>query len=573
MKKLLLISALAILGGNTVQAQCPTGEVPVTVSIWTDAYGTETTWTLVSAGNTLASGGPYADQTSAGAFAQTPVTVCVTLGASVVFTITDAYGDGMCCAYGEGHYDVSMNGCTTVASGGEFTTSASTTFTTTPQIPLDLEMISVNLTDVALGGSPVNISGQIKNSGATNITSYDLNYSVDGSALVTQSMTNTIPSCGTYDFTHNTPWSGDAGYHTVVISVSNVNGTTDGMPSNDSKTITTSMATQTVSRVATVEEFGSSTCPPCFPFAENFTPAVDAFNTNEPGSNVVTVEYHMNWPSPGNDRSYNPDGTTRRGYYGVNGIPSPWIDGREMGGYTTAEITGDINTALNVPAFMDLDVSYTLSGTAITVTSVVTPHFDVPSGYKLYVAVTENLYTGTTTVSGYNPYDFHDTMRKMLPNGNGTTLGAFVDGVPQTYTHNYTLTEGNPQQGNYNLWGTVDGISVVAFVQKTATDQIFQGAIATLSSGVTDLGRDNSLVSVWPNPTSGTVNLRYGKTTNSPVQVEVYNVLGDRVMDTQRSFTTGQTQLLDLTNLDNGMYLLSVTADGVRSTSRVTVNK
>jgi hypothetical protein len=164
-------------------------------------------------------------------------------------------------------------------------------------------------------------------------------------------------------------------------------------------------------------------------------------------------------------------------------------------------------------------------------------------------------------------------MRKMLPNGNGTTLGAFVDGVPQTYTHSYTLTEGNPQQGNYNLWGTVDGISVVAFVQKTATDQIFQGAIATLSSGVTDLGRDNSLVSVWPNPTSGTVNLRYGKTTNSPVQVEVYNVLGDRVMDTQRSFTTGQTQLLDLTNLDNGMYLLSVTADGVRSTSRVTVNK
>ena len=56
--------------------------------------------------------------------------------------------------------------------------------------------------------------------------------------------------------------------------------------------------------------------------------------------------------------------------------------------------------------------------------------------------------------------------------------------------------------------------------------------------------------------------------TNSLVQVEVYNVLGDRVMDTQRSFTTGQTQLLDLTNLDNGMYLLSVTADGVRSTNR-----
>lgn len=572
MKKLLLISALGILGGNTAMAQCPSGQIPVTVSIWTDAYGTETSWTLVSSGVTLASGGPFSNHSQAGSYAEPPVTVCVTLGASVVFTINDGYGDGICCSYGDGHYEVKMNGCTTVASGSEFTTSQSTTFTAANPANLDLALLSVDLSDVAISGN-TNITGLIRNYGGTDITSYDLNYTVDGGAPVTQTMSNTIPVCGSYDFTHGTPWSGEVGYHTIVVYVSNVNGATDDVPSNDSKSTTISMATQTVSRVTTVEEFGSSTCPPCFPFADNFTPAVVSFNTNTPGSSVATLEYHMNWPSPGNDRSYNPDGVSRRTYYGVTGIPSPWIDGREMGGYTTAQITGDINNALNVSAYMDLDVSYSLNGTAITVNSVVTPYFDVPSGYKLYVAVTEDHYNGSTTVSGYNPYDFHYTMRKMLPNGNGTTLGAFQAGVPQTFTHSYTLTEGNPQQGNYNLWGTVDGITVVAFVQKSATHQIFQGAIANLATGITELGRDNSLLSVWPNPTPGTVNLRYGKTTNEPVQVEVYNVLGERVTDVQRSFTTGQSQLLDLTTLENGIYLLSVTSEGVRSTSRVTVSK
>lgn len=573
MKKFLLISALAILGGNMAMAQCPSGQVPVTVSIWTDAYGTETSWTLVSAGVTLASGGPYTDHSSAGSFAQTPVTVCIPVGTSVVFTITDAYGDGMCCAYGDGHYEVSMNGCTTVASGAEYTTSQSTTFTAANPVPLDLALLSVNLSDVALAGN-TNISGQIKNYGATDITSYDLNYTVDGGAPVTQTMSNTIPSCGSYDFTHGTPWSGDAGYHTIVVYVSNVNGATDDVPSNDSKTVTISMATQTVSRVTTVEEFGSSTCPPCFPFADNFTPALESFNSNTPGSNVATVEYHMNWPSPGNDRSYNPDGNTRRGYYGVNGIPSPWVDGHEMTGYSTASLTTELNGAMAVPAYITLDVTNSFVGNVITVNAVVTPHFDVPSGYKLYIAVTEDFYTGTTTVSGYNPYDFHYSMRKMLPNGNGTTLAAFVSGQPQTITQSYTLVSGNPQQGNYELWGDLNGVTVVAFVQKTATHDIFQGAIATLSTGVKDPGLDNSLLGVWPNPTTGMVSLRYGKALSNTAHVEVYNVLGERVMDLNRAFTTtGQIQTLDMSGLENGMYMISLTADGIRSTSRVTLNK
>merc|ERR1712083_960967 len=44
------------------------------------------------------------------------------------FTITDAYGDGICCSYGSGGYVIKVDG-TEVVSGGEFGDSETETFT------------------------------------------------------------------------------------------------------------------------------------------------------------------------------------------------------------------------------------------------------------------------------------------------------------------------------------------------------------------------------------------------------------------------------------------------------------
>src|SRR5690606_31831634 len=122
-----------------------------------------------------------------------------------------------------------------------------------------------------------------------------------------------------------------------------------------------------------------------------------------------------------------------------------------------------------------------LSGNDVAVTANVTPHFDAPAGYKLYIAITEDHYVDPASTTSQS--NFHYSMRKMLPNGNGTSLAAFVADQTQTVTQNYTLVLGNPQQGNYNLWGDVDGITIVAFVQKTSTKEIYQGAIASMATG------------------------------------------------------------------------------------------
>ena len=86
----------------------------VVVSILTDNYPGETTWTLTDLdGAVVASGGPYPDVATS-----YEESICVGDGC-YAFTINDSFGDGICCAFGEGSYTVSSDGVV-LASGGEF---------------------------------------------------------------------------------------------------------------------------------------------------------------------------------------------------------------------------------------------------------------------------------------------------------------------------------------------------------------------------------------------------------------------------------------------------------------------
>ena len=96
----------------------------ITVNISTDYYASETSWAIKSStGATVAQGGGnWNDMTTgqAGFTVQAPQLVTLNPSQCYTFEITDSYGDGICCAYGDGAYSlVDANG-TTIASGGEF---------------------------------------------------------------------------------------------------------------------------------------------------------------------------------------------------------------------------------------------------------------------------------------------------------------------------------------------------------------------------------------------------------------------------------------------------------------------
>jgi len=104
----------------------------VTVNITTDAYASETSWTIKNAsGTTVASGGGnWQDLAAVGQTVQTPVQVTLSANMCYDFEILDAFGDGICCQYGNGAYSVVDAAGTTLLSGAQFGDSEKKPFKT-----------------------------------------------------------------------------------------------------------------------------------------------------------------------------------------------------------------------------------------------------------------------------------------------------------------------------------------------------------------------------------------------------------------------------------------------------------
>merc|ERR1712241_1057268 len=97
------------------------GKTKVDVEIAIDNYGDETTYDIKDASDNIVMQGSGWPANSVNSFWK-----CFSSG-SYKFTITDAYGDGICCSYGNGGYSVKVNDVE-VASGGAFGSKEEKTF-------------------------------------------------------------------------------------------------------------------------------------------------------------------------------------------------------------------------------------------------------------------------------------------------------------------------------------------------------------------------------------------------------------------------------------------------------------
>ncbi len=121
-------------GNNQATASAVFGTIQVTLNLTLDRYGNETTWQVSNGSIVIASGGPYTQAASNGAYPQAPITICVPAGCHDL-VITDSYGDGLCCQYGNGSYTLTDDQATVLASGGTFATTSATNFCVTAAVP------------------------------------------------------------------------------------------------------------------------------------------------------------------------------------------------------------------------------------------------------------------------------------------------------------------------------------------------------------------------------------------------------------------------------------------------------
>lgn len=94
----------------------------------TDRWSSETTWEFAnSSGTILYSGGPYGGTGAPGSEETINETFDVVANECYTFTINDSYGDGICCAYGNGSYQLTTSdGTIIINSNGQFGGSEST---------------------------------------------------------------------------------------------------------------------------------------------------------------------------------------------------------------------------------------------------------------------------------------------------------------------------------------------------------------------------------------------------------------------------------------------------------------
>jgi len=100
------------------------------VYIFQDMYGEQITWDVInSAGETVASGGPYTHLAGAGTQAQVANITGVSSDECYLFRIFDSGKNGICCDYGEGYYYIKdANGNKIIEGDGNFGAMATEMF-------------------------------------------------------------------------------------------------------------------------------------------------------------------------------------------------------------------------------------------------------------------------------------------------------------------------------------------------------------------------------------------------------------------------------------------------------------
>ncbi len=411
----------------------------------------------------------------------------------------------------------------------------------------DLALESIDIDAFAEAGD-VEVKCTVKNAGLNNATSFDLNYQVDGGDIVTDNITGVdLQTTVGYNHTFSTPYMGIPGDYSLEVWVSNFNGTgDDNDTSNDSQTMSLSIATETRQNLPLFESFTSSTCGPCAPFNTNVFNPFHEDNYND----MTVLKYQMSWPGSG-DPYYTEEGGVRRFYYGISAVPNLFT-----GGNPTSTNAGAVNNAFEYenerPAFFEMTSTLTVNGDMVDVSVEIMPFISVDM--KVHIAVVEKITTENTASNGET--QFENVMLKMLPDAIGTTV-SFEAGVSTTLNESHDMSTTFVEE--------MSDLMVIAFVQddnnKVIMQSTFNEHIPTL--GVTNNTLEN--ISIFPNPSNGYLNFN----SNEDLNVVIYDVLGKEVF----SSLVNQNEEINISHLSNGMYIVNL-SDGTNvSSKKLIVNK
>jgi hypothetical protein len=465
--------------------------------------------------------------------------------------------------------------------------------------------------------TPNTITGTIRNLGSETVTSVDVNYTVDGGAAVTATVSGlNIASGASATYSHPTAWTPTMfNTYTIETEVTMVNGNMDSNTGDNLSSINILAHPPAVPRTPLLEAFTSSTCGPCAPGNINVNNVLSNFQ-----GEYSKVNYQMSWPGTG-DPYYTLEGGDRRTYYGVNSVPNIITDGAN-GLNSNSYTANDFTSAQVQPAFITMEaeaevhneLTYEIingqlevveSKWVLNASSWYTPLINLPSNLVAHHAINEKLTFENIKSNGET--QFEHVMKKMMPSAAGQTQSAVSanDTVMLTNTHefvgDYRLSNDAGDPIVHSIEHSIEEFSdleIVFWIQTPATGEIWQSyhqdvVVGEEVSNLTTIeengemiyvldgdtfemfggvvvplgikGNNEPTVKVYPNPAK---DVLYIAGTEGMANVTFFDVQGRAVKQ-----VSTQSNTLQLSDLPAGMYIVRIENNDIVKNVRVSVTK
>ncbi|UPT68825.1 MAG: T9SS type A sorting domain-containing protein [Sphingobacteriales bacterium JAD_PAG50586_3] len=202
-----------------------------TVNITGDDYAEETSLYIISlqTGDTLLA----VDTGMVESNATVNFSACLPDGCYKL-VVNDVYGDGMCCEYGEGSYELLNPLSAVITAGGQFGLTESYYFCTTPAVN-NAALVSLAEPIGEYCSNKIDPTFTVENQGTAPITQLTIKYKVDNGTLQTYAWTGTL-AAGQSTVITLPQITVTAGNHVFLVYSILPNGVADELPQNDTLT-------------------------------------------------------------------------------------------------------------------------------------------------------------------------------------------------------------------------------------------------------------------------------------------------------------------------------------------------
>ncbi len=318
--------------------------------------------------------------------------------------------------------------------------------------------------------------------------------------------------------------------------------------SHSSNTASVTIAGGVTRNLVLFEEFTGTWCQYCPGAAMGLREMIE---TNH--KNAAAIAYHNG------DTYTNATGTDRENYYVITGFPTVIGDGnrdgasRVDGGNATTSMYPSYlpiyTKRYACPAFDNLNLSIVQTSTDnYTATIVAQETFTAFSPVKLHCVLTES----NIAVAWGNQTECDFVERAMYPGSGGTSVN-FGTLNPQTFNINFS-TAGYVK----------NNCEFVVFIQDDVSREVTQVAKVDMSSviGVEELSGNK--ISIYPNPASE----YFMAMTEGKGLIEIFDMTGKLV---SKSIINKTTQVVDIRNLQKGLYFVKITNENNAFTQKLVV--